>query len=181
MEKSFPSFDEVQKIREKLRNMSYEHWIHDDFLTWKWWLLLALAILPWVIWWKIVDKNRAHEILLYGCLIGIFTVILDNLGTELLWWEYPDKLFQMIPPMFPVDLTLVPVMFMVIFQIFTSFKPFLIANLIWGVFAAYIIEPVFVWLGYYQLTGWHPTYSIVFYMVATTLSRWIVIKTQDKQ
>jgi hypothetical protein len=116
MQNAVLSFEEVQEAREKFSDLAYQHWLHDDLFTWKWYLLLLLAIIPWIIWWFLVDKKRLPEIVLYGSLIMIPTYVLDNIGTDLMWWEYPDKLFQMIPPLVPADLTLVPCSMMLIFQ-----------------------------------------------------------------
>jgi len=174
---TFPSFDEVQKVRGKLLKIAYEHWVHDDFLTWKWWLLIVLSIVPWLVWIKIIDRERVHEILLYGFFIAICAIALDNIGTDLLWWGYPDKLLPMIPPLFPADWTLVPVILMVVYQFFHTWRSFIVANLVLGAFLAYLAEPVFIWLDFYQLYSWKLTYSYLFYIVTALVGRWLVLKT----
>ncbi|WP_144854837.1 CBO0543 family protein [Paenibacillus cremeus] len=125
MENSYPSYDDLQQAREQLRQLSYQHWIHHDLLTWRWWLLLTLTIVPWIIWWRVANKSRRQETLLYGALIAIFAISLDDVGTHLLWWGYPDKLFQSIPPLIPADLTLVPVFMMLVYQLLQDWKLFL--------------------------------------------------------
>ncbi|NHM32056.1 hypothetical protein [Neobacillus terrae] len=108
MSKLLPTYRDIQQLRGKLRDISYEHWLHNDLFTWRWWLLLLLTIVPWIIWWRLVDKKRVAEILLYGTLIAILAILLDNIGTDLIWWGYPTKLFQMFPPLVPADITVVP-------------------------------------------------------------------------
>lgn len=44
MSSAFPSYDEVKKVREQLSNVSYLHWVNNDFLTWKWWFDSLKAI-----------------------------------------------------------------------------------------------------------------------------------------
>jgi hypothetical protein len=178
MSKSFPSFEEVSNVREKLKVISYEHWINDDLFTWKWWVLLLLSIVPWFIWWKISDKKRLTEILLYGTIIAILAIILDNIGTDLLWWEYPDKLFQMIPPLFPADITLVPCLMMLVFQWTKTWKTFLILNFVLSLLMAYIGEPLFIWLNFYHLNQWKLLYSLLFYIITAIIARWVVLKTK---
>ncbi len=175
----YPSYDQVQEARRNFGQLSLEHWYHDDLFTWKWWLLLALTVLPYILWWQIANKRRAHELLLFGMLTAVFAIVLDNLGTELMWWGYPDKLVQFAPPLFPADLVLVPVCLMTVYQFFgEDLRRFLIAITIWGALLAYIGEPFFIWLGYYQLITWKLTYSLIFYVVASTLARWIVRATR---
>ncbi|GAB1804301.1 hypothetical protein ACTOTI_18435 [Priestia megaterium] len=43
--------------------------------------------------------------------IGIVSSILDVIGADILLWGYPIKLFFMVPPLFPADLTIIPVVF----------------------------------------------------------------------
>ncbi|TVY08806.1 CBO0543 family protein [Paenibacillus cremeus] len=181
MNNSYPSYDEVQNERAHLSELSYQHWIHDDFLTWKWWLLLVLSILPWIIWWKFTDKTRRQESLLYGTLITIFAIALDNVGTELLWWGYPDKLFQMIPPLFPADISLVPTSMMMIYQLCSSWRTFLISNTVFAAFLAFVGEPIFIWLDYYELNSWKLVYSFLFYIIAGVLAKWIIQQTADRK
>ncbi|NRD79031.1 hypothetical protein HPT25_16850 [Bacillus sp. BRMEA1] len=176
MSKSFPSYENVQKVREKLKDIAYQHWINDDFLTWKWWLLLILSIVPWIIWWKIVDKKRIIEILLYGTFIVILCMILDNLGTDLIWWGYPHKLFQSFPPLVPADITLVPCLMMLVYQWTNKWKSFLIMDLILSLLMSYLGEPFFIWLNFYQLTKWKLFYSFLFYNFSGIFCRWIVLK-----
>ncbi|WP_248924630.1 CBO0543 family protein [Paenibacillus hamazuiensis] len=180
MSKSYPSFDDVMKAREQLTELSYQHWLHDDFLSWKWWLQLALSVIPWFIWWKISDKKRIHEILLYGLLTGIMAITLDNIGTDLIWWSYPDKLFQMIPPMFPADYTLVPCSLMVVYQLTATWRTFLFANVILAAFNTLVGETLFIKLGFYRLHSWHLSYSFLFYIAAAMLARWIIENTRPK-
>lgn len=43
--------------------------------------------------------------------MGIISSILDVIGIDILLRGYPIKLFFMIPPLFPADLTVIPVAF----------------------------------------------------------------------
>ncbi|TCN19759.1 hypothetical protein EV146_11664 [Mesobacillus foraminis] len=176
MNSSFPSFEDVQKARVKFNDIAYKHWVHDDLFTWKWYLLLVLSILPWIVWWIVVDKKRLNEIVLYGSLITIGTYTLDNIGTDLIWWEYPTKLFQMIPPLLPADLSLIPCSMMLIYQWSKNWRSFLLFNFLLSLFCTYIGEPLFIWLDYYELKDWKLIYSLLFYNIGGMLARWLVLK-----
>lgn len=177
--KDYPSFEDVQKARQHLRNVAQEHWIHDDLFTWKWWFLLVLSFIPWYFWWKFADKKRLTEILLYGMLIALFCIILDNIGTDELWWDYPDKLYRMFPPLIPADISLVPCLMMVVYQISASWKDFLVKNFILSLLMAYLGENLFILLNFYELNSWKLFYSVIFYNVSGFISRWIVLKTKN--
>lgn len=177
MAKDYPSFQEVQNVREKFKNISYQHWVNDDLFTWKWWFLLFLSIFPWIVWWKIVDKRRLPEILMFGLIMATFAFLLDNIGTDLMWWEYPDKLLQMIPPLLPADLTLVPCIVMLIYQWTKTWKSFLLVNFIVSLWSVYLGETFFIWLDLYKLLEWKLIYSVLFYNIGGTIARWLVLKT----
>lgn len=172
---SYPSYEDIQAIREQLFKASMDHWIHHDFLSWKWWLLVGLTVIPWILWWNLVDRRRRQPIFLFGCLMSMFAVILDNLGTDLLWWGYPDKFLPAIPPLMSADLTLIPVCYMVIYQLFPGFKSFLTATVLLGAVLAYIAEPlIFIKLDLYRLNSWKLTYSLLFYVIAALVARFLV-------
>lgn len=173
------TFEELLKLQEQLKDHSREYWLQHTFLTWRWWLLFALTLLPWFIWWKIVDKKRIGEILFYGYSIALMTIVLDSIGTNLMWWVYPHMLFRILPPLVPVDLAIIPCLMMVIYQYFKTWKTFLVANTIFAFLASYIGELLFVWIGVYKLITWKYFYSLLFYIGAGTISRWIVIKTRN--
>lgn len=62
---------------------------YGGFLKPQWWLLLAFLIVPWLIWVKVVDKKRKLEIVVVGLFVALATTLLDLLGYNLNFWEYP--------------------------------------------------------------------------------------------
>lgn len=174
--KTTPLFSEIQRIRGQLCQLSLSQWKTEMLYTWRWWLLVGLTAIPLLIWLMILDKKRAIEITLYGCLISIMADILDNIGTELLWWSYPIKLIPIVVPFYTPDSILVPAVLMVVYQYFSRrWGQFLISNLVAGAGLSFVAEPIFVWLGFYQLHDWRLVYSYLFYMVSTVLARMIII------
>jgi hypothetical protein len=178
MANPFPSFEELQELRENIRDIAHQYWLQHTFLTWEWFLLIALSIIPWIFWWKIVDKNRVQELLLYGFFIMICALVTDSIGSNMVWFSYPHKIYEVVPPLLPVDLTIVPVFMMAVYQYFPTWKSFIMANTTFAFFATYIGEPIFMWLDYYQLYGWKTYYSLLFYMITGIMGKWILVKTK---
>lgn len=171
------TFQKAQQVREELHQLNVRQWYLDSFLTWEWWLLVGLTIVPLVIWWKMLDKNKAYEIAFYGCMINIMAVILDDIGTNLSWWSYPIKLIPVVPPLLTADSILVPIFFMIIYQFFSSsLKRLYISNVITACFIAFVSEPLFIWLHYYKLNDWKLIYSFLFYLTSTSIARFIIVK-----
>lgn len=174
--KSTPSFDKIQKTRQQLTDLVDERWREEVVFTLQWWVLAFLMVFPWFLWWKIVDRTRVKTILLYGFIILIFNTLLDNIGTDLLWWAYPIKLGPFIPPLLTPDFTIVPILMMLVYQFFKTWKTFLIANLVLSIVIAFIGEPLFIYFGYYILNSWTLFYSFIYYNLVGPFAKWFVEK-----
>lgn len=160
-----PTVQEIQEYQEKLSHMKQVLWTHHDVGSGQWWLLLVLLIIPWVFWWFLVDRTRIKQIWLYGCLMAILIIILDDIGTELDLWYYPYQLLRFIPGLNPVDFSILPVFHMLLYQYFTQWKPFIIANIITAIFFAFVAEPIYVWLHIYEIVHWRYIYSFPIYVI----------------
>lgn len=93
----FDIYTEPQKLQVvyKIENTSdspIQNWLGETFLQWQWWLLIVLLLVPWFIWWRLVDKQKLNVILPFGLLIIIFNSFVDDLGTGSYWWFYPHKI-----------------------------------------------------------------------------------------
>lgn len=169
--------EDINRLREQMHQLDYMQWKTEALFTWQWWLLVGLTVIPLIIWWKIVDKRRVYEIAFYGCMINIMALLLDDFGTNLLWYNYPIKLIPFLPPLVTADSILVPIILMIVYQRFsTTWKRFFAANLAAAAFLAFVAESVFIWIGYYELDKWNRAYSFLFYLFSTTLARFIILR-----
>ncbi|KGX85238.1 CBO0543 family protein [Pontibacillus marinus] len=168
-----PSFNDIQQERYKLFEMIQVRWESNVVFSWEWWLLLTLCLLPWFVWWKMLNKEEALPILFYGLIIMLGNFILDNIGTDLQWWGYPIKLAPFFPPLITPDFTIIPILMMFIYQWFQPFKSFVIANFILSLIIAFIGEPLFIWLGYYELGSWKLFYSFIYYNLFGLFAKWL--------
>lgn len=166
-----------QKIIEThrlARDLSIEHWLKYELFTWRWWLILVITIIPYIIMWKIVDRKRILEIAVYGLHLNIFSTLLDVLGSELVLWHYGLQLIPTLPALFPYDFSIVPMVHMVMYQRYTKWKDFIIANAIVNAIFAFIAEPALTWLKIYEPISWKYVYSFPIYLTLIIASRWIV-------
>jgi hypothetical protein len=77
------SMQESVELQKRLTDMRIEEWLAEDVFKIKWWFLLALFAVSVYIWWRMVDKTRLQEICLYGAIVTIMTLGLDEYGEEL--------------------------------------------------------------------------------------------------
>ncbi|KON89925.1 hypothetical protein AF332_25945 [Sporosarcina globispora] len=170
-----PSYEDEQKIRETLRDVSLEHWLNEDLFSFNWWLLLAAGILPFVIWWRLVDKGRFFEILAFGLICAIFACFLDIVGVSFLLWGYPDKLLHFIPPLVPADFVVIPISGMLIYQYFSTWKSYAAAAVGLGIMFAYIIEPLFSFWNMFVLIHWTHTNSFIGFIIFFLIVRLVML------
>jgi hypothetical protein len=171
---AYPSYDEIRKIEYKLTEMKNEYWLHHDLFTFQWWLLLIIFILPWILWWKYVDKNKVKEILLFGCLLMLLVGLMDDIGVNAHLWSYPYNLVQLIPRLAPIDYGILIVIHMTVYQYFPKWKSFIIANIVMAAIFTFLFEPLTVWLGIYKLDNWKYIYSFPIYVSKAVFVKWLV-------
>jgi len=141
---------------------------------------LAVLIIPWIVWWILVDKKRLGEIVLFGLFIALTATLLDAIGNELTLWAYPHVLFPYVPRLCSVDFSLLPVMFMLIYQYFPKWKTFIGAITLVAAAGSFLAEPLFILMSIYEPHEWRVVYSFPVYIIIAIVFKWIVskIKTQ---
>jgi hypothetical protein len=139
---------EVYKVvidnNRNLRNI----WGRDIVFTWRWWFELALAVLPWVIWIKIRDKDNSVRLLFVGLVVAIITNTMDMIGVCMGMWYYDYKIIPMTVIYIPWDYSLFPVSMMLLLQ----YKPkvnIFIKAIGFAAICAFVFEPLFSWMDLY--------------------------------
>jgi hypothetical protein len=162
--------------QHQLSQIRISDWINREVFSFQWWLLVAVLIIPWIIWWKCVDRKRLLEITLFGAIISIISFCLDSTLTELTLWGYQYKIFPVWPILMSVDFSMIPVSFMFVYQYFRETKKFIIAMAVVAAVFAFIAEPLLVWIGIYRLYKWEYFYSFPVYIVMGIFVRWLVLR-----
>jgi hypothetical protein len=136
-----------------------DYWATHDLFTFYWWVHLFLLIVPWIIFYRIVDRKRIFEILLFGVLIGFLSLSMDVIGTILNFWEYKINLLPIVPWLSSVDFSVIPVFYMILYQSFRSWKSFIVVNVISASAFSFIAQPIVNWMGFVQPIIWEYAYS----------------------
>lgn len=175
----------IEKIIEYKKNISdasITHWLNQELITWQWWLSAFLYLAPLLIWWKMVNRKRLFEIMLFGLFVNITCSFLDVIGTNFTLWEYPIKILPNVPLFFPIDYVDIPVIYMLIYQHYPKWKHFFIAITITSLIFSFIGEPFLVWAKIYQLIHWKYIYSFPIYILIAIMCKvainWFIKKAQ---
>lgn len=165
---------EILEGKKHIHGLQLEHWLQYEFLTNQWWALLAVLIIPWVIWWRLVDKTKIAIILAYGIYIMFVVTAMDALGCARQFWMYPIQLLPIIPDSIGIDWGLLTVSHMLVYQFFPRWKSFLIAECIFAAALAFIGEPFAEWLGLYRVLHWYHTWSFPIYAMKAVIGKWLI-------
>lgn len=164
----------AQEVEWKLTTTRFDEWLKTDVFRFRWWLMLALFIGTTYIWWRKVDKSMLNEIILYAGLITIIIITLDELGEELILWNYTTDIFPLFPPISAINLSCMPIAYAMVYQLFITWKGFIIATLFMSTVFCFIFEPLFVWVGVYQMIRWKSYYGFPIYFFMAITVKWIV-------
>ena len=169
-----PLWQEQIKARIAVRDVNMKFWLEYNVFTPVWWLMIITFMAVCIIWWKLVDKTRLLEIVAYGLMVALLSTIFDIAGAEMVFWGYPNMVEPLIPPLFIVDLGVLPVAYMLVYQYFTDWKKYIIAMSVTAFFFAFIGEPIAEWLNMYQITNWKHIYSFPIYIALGIFLKWIM-------
>ncbi|MFE8700741.1 CBO0543 family protein [Cytobacillus sp. FJAT-54145] len=173
-----PSWDEIIEVKVKLKNLLIDYWITETVFTFNWWFLLITSIVFFIVWIKVLDKKRIIEISSFGLLVGTLTFLLDMIGDSLVLWSYPDRLGPFTSSIFEIHNIHIPIIYMIIYQYFNTWKSYFIALTISSFIFAFILEPITAWLGIYEIYHWKYMYSFPIYILGGVTLRWIIIKVK---
>ncbi len=158
-----------------LTDMRIDEWLQEDVFHFRWWLLLGLFAFSICIWWKLADKKRLPEIVLYMGITTIITLVLDEFGEELTLWDYPTDIFPIFPPLTAIDLATLPMIYSLVYQYFGSWRSFSLATIVMATIFCFVFEPILVWGDFYQLLKWRYYYGFPIYIAMALFIRWMVV------
>lgn len=147
-------------------------WLNETFLHWDWWISVVLASGSWIFWIFYRKKESTHRLLYAGIFAILISVCLDYIGTALGLWYYSGKLTPSFPAWLPFNFCMLPVTIMYLIQTKPHIAPWKKA-IFYGLFTSFIGEPIFVWAGYYVLTGWEYYYSVPIYALMYLFLDWL--------
>ena len=164
-----PEQQEIVNLKKLLYQIKFSDWINNDIFTFRWWILVLSLIVPWFIWFYLVDKGRLKEMLFYLLSTSGVAILLDEIGISIGMWAYPVNLIPILPRLITVNYSMVPIIFALMYQYFPRWKSFIIVNIILTLVFSFILEPILVWMDLYDLVTWKYIYSAPTYLSAAIL------------
>ncbi|WP_098439564.1 CBO0543 family protein [Bacillus sp. es.034] len=139
--------DMLNDITEKQRGLTQdwvEYWkLFSSFDTWQFWFQAVLFVVPLIIIFFKIDKNNAFQIGFYGFNIHVWLGYIDRFGVNAGYWDYPYQFMVWIPNNLTLDASLIPVIFMMVYQwIVKQKKNYYLYTGLLAVFLSFIFKPL---------------------------------------
>ncbi|WP_404451776.1 hypothetical protein LG329_15745 [Virgibacillus necropolis] len=177
---SLAIINEIIEANEKYGQLKRVNFFENVIFSYQWWILLFITFVVWIIWGLLVDKSRMKNIFLVGMTTSLLAVILDGIGLTLNLWAYPYQLLYFTGQLFTVDLAIIPVFYMLLYQYSRTWKSYFVKLILLSIFATFVAEPIFVKLDIYRLLQWEHWYSTPFYILIGVFVKWLVDKIDER-
>lgn len=165
----------IQQLKVTLWNLTYMQWKTKVLFSNQWWAIIATIAIVYAIWWKLVDKKRLSQLLLFGSLVSVGRILFDIVGSEMVLWSYNVRESPFVPSPFLHNLTISPLVYMLLYQYTSTWTSYLIWNtVITGVYS-FIVLPILVALKMLTLYNWNYWYAFVVVFSITSLSRLVLV------
>ncbi|MGE5631997.1 MAG: CBO0543 family protein [Caulobacteraceae bacterium] len=171
----------IVRYEKMLFQTRYEIWLSYGVFSIRWWVLLVMITAPWFIWYRLIDKKRLQEMVLYLFATSFIAVLLDEIGTSITLWAYPINLVPIFPWSISANYSSVPIIFTLVYQYFPGWKSFIYANIILSLIFSLVLEPILVWAKLYSLISWKHIYSVPVYFFAAIILKWFSDKIRIAQ
>ncbi|WRP07218.1 CBO0543 family protein [Rossellomorea aquimaris] len=166
----------LKEIQENQTEMWTSYWQqYSDFATWPFWVLAALFILPLIVLFFVLDKRKALLLGFYGYNVHVFFTYVDAIGANLVKWFYPYKIFPVLASSISLDVSLVPVAFMLMYQFTLNHHKnyYLFMFLLSAVFA-FAFKPLLVAIGLFEMSEGTNYFTLFLcYVVVGLIAKWI--------
>lgn len=164
MNKYDPLLDEITALKKELHELFMKHYAEQELFSVNWWIAVALLVIPLIVWWRMVDRKRLREIMIFGFGCNVIAGFLDVFLSDYMLWEYPVRVIPQISLFIPVDYVIVPVVGMYLYQKFPKWGPFLLASTLTSAVMSFACEPLAVAIHIYRLISWEYIYSFPIYI-----------------
>lgn len=172
----FLTDEQLAQMIKELTCARFVNWIETDLFTWQWWFILAILLIPWIVFGCIVDKKQLPRLLLYGTLLMLLIITLDLTGFEIGLWYYPIKLLPVGPLTAYIDISPLPVIYMLEYQYVPRWKKFIMISFITGFVFSFCFEPIMIAIGLYIPIRWEHYYGLPIYILMPIIIRLAVEK-----
>lgn len=169
-------FEQIHKLHEKLSHATTAYWSeYSNLNTWQFWLLLFLIILPLVVLYFLIDRNKIFIIGFFGFNIHVWFHYSDAITATNGFVDYPYKVIPFLSSSTALDTALIPVTAMLLYQwTLNKNKNYYLYATTYSFFASFLFKPALVTYNLLKLyNGMNFFYIFLNYILIFIISKWI--------
>ena len=169
------TYEGIYQARTILHNLILEKWMSEDVFSMRWWAMIALITVSYLICFSLFDKRRLTELFLFGSLLTVGAVVYETVGVNFVLWVCWTPIFPIIPCLFVPYLTILPIYYMLIFQYTRTWQQFSLWNLVAVSVYALGLVPIFVHFNIVKLDNWKSIYHMPLLFAIASLARAVTL------
>lgn len=162
------------QLQLQIWEITWNRYITEELFSNRWWGTLIFLIILYVIWLTLLDKSRAFEITLFGSFVAVQAVMVDIFGFSMGLWQHNIRLLPIVPGVFPIDFTVVPIMLMLAHQYGSTWSQYLTWSALASLLFSLVISPAFQFFDIKAYYNWHFGYFIILMMSVAIISRALI-------
>ncbi|RSL29456.1 hypothetical protein D7Z54_31150 [Salibacterium salarium] len=172
-------YELLNKIAEKQQEIASDwatYWTEfSSFSTWGFWFDVVMFALPLLLLYFKLDRTRAFQIGFFGFNVHVWFGYFDTFGTVQGYWTYPYQISSYLPNSLGMDASLVPVLFMLLYQWVTNTnRNYYVYSLLLGALLSFVLKPIFVSINLFKFyMGANYFHLFLTYIVIIVLSKLI--------
>lgn len=168
----------ISTTKSQLHNYIMAKWLAEDVFSTRWWFMIAGIVLSYIVVFWILDKRRYTELLFFGSLVTVTSLVYTILGSNLDLWSYNIRILPTTPSPFLYDLTIIPLYYMLVYQYSPDWKRFLLWNAVLAGLISFAFYPALLVFDIVNFSnGWIPAYFFPFIFISSLIARVVLIAT----
>jgi hypothetical protein len=169
----------ILQARTTLHDLVLTKWLAEDVFSPRWWSMVVLVMLSYLLCFSRFDKRRLSKIFLFGSLLTVGAAVYETVGVNFVLWFCSTPVFPIVPCLFVPYLTILPVYYMLIFQYTTTWRQFSLWNLIAISVYSFVLLPIFIYFKISEMDNWQPVYHMPFLFAIASLARAVTLLLID--
>lgn len=165
----------IYQARVTLHELILTKWLAEDVFSLRWWSMVSLVALSYLLCFNLFDKRRLSKLFLFGSLLTVGASVYETIGVNFLLWVCATPILPIIPCLFVPYLTILPVYYMLIFQYTTTWRQFSLWNLIAVSIFSLVLIPSFAHFRIVRLDNWYAVYHIPMLFAIASLARAVTL------
>jgi hypothetical protein len=161
----------VHQLQLQIWDITWNRYLTQELFSPRWWGVLIFLLAMYALWLKLLDKSRALELVLFGSFVAVQAVMVDIAGFTMGLWQHNNRLLPVVPGVFPIDFTVVPILLMLAHQYGHTWSRYLAWSVLGSLLFSFGISPAFQYFDIKAYYDWHFAYFVVLMMAVAVTSR----------